>query len=466
MTLNIQPKTRTIFIWVALIPISLACLSYWTRVEFKQTVERVSHTETVMVAIDDLVQTVTYAETGQRGYLLTGEDDYLRPFDRAERDAPGKLAALRALLAEDPAHLDQLQKLVRDKLSELRQTVALRKQAKADEAMRIVTSNRGLRDMDGILKLSQQMIDSEQARLSERLSASVWSERAVDLSSISFIAATLVLLFWAWRLIVENAKERDAAERSVRELNQNLEARVAQRTQELEETNLNLSRSNADLEQFAYVASHDLQEPLRMVASYVGLIRRQYYGKLDASADEYINYAVDGAKRMQLLIQDLLTYSRASTQGLTLERISGNIVLKESLKNLRAAIEESGAVIESDTLPTLAVDRVKLVQVFQNLIGNAIKFRNPREAPRVEIRAQELGLAWEISISDNGIGFEPQFSDRIFVLFQRLNAPRQYSGTGIGLAICKRIIEAHGGTITAESSPGKGSAFRFTLPKG
>jgi light-regulated signal transduction histidine kinase (bacteriophytochrome) len=344
--------------------------------------------------------------------------------------------------------------------------VALRKQAKADEAMRIVTSNRGLRDMDGILKLSQQMIDSEQARLSERLSASVWSERAVDLSSISFIAATLVLLFWAWRLIVENAKERDAAERSVRELNQNLEARVAQRTQELEETNLNLSRSNADLEQFAYVASHDLQEPLRMVASYVGLIRRQYYGKLDASADEYINYAVDGAKRMQLLIQDLLTYSRASTQGLTLERISGNIVLKESLKNLRAAIEESGAVIESDTLPTLAVDRVKLVQVFQNLIGNAIKFRNPREAPRVEIRAQELGLAWEISISDNGIGFEPQFSDRIFVLFQRLNAPRQYSGTGIGLAICKRIIEAHGGTITAESSPGKGSAFRFTLPKG
>jgi light-regulated signal transduction histidine kinase (bacteriophytochrome) len=288
----------------------------------------------------------------------------------------------------------------------------------------------------------------------------------VDLSSISFIAATLVLLFWAWRLIVENAKERDAAERSVRELNQNLEARVAQRTQELEETNLNLSRSNADLEQFAYVASHDLQEPLRMVASYVGLIRRQYYGKLDASADEYINYAVDGAKRMQLLIQDLLTYSRASTQGLTLERISGNIVLKESLKNLRAAIEESGAVIESDTLPTLAVDRVKLVQVFQNLIGNAIKFRNPREAPRVEIRAQELGLAWEISISDNGIGFEPQFSDRIFVLFQRLNAPRQYSGTGIGLAICKRIIEAHGGTITAESSPGKGSAFRFTFPKG
>jgi light-regulated signal transduction histidine kinase (bacteriophytochrome) len=169
---------------------------------------------------------------------------------------------------------------------------------------------------------------------------------------------------------------------------------------------------------------------------------------------------------MQLLIQDLLTYSRASTQGLTLEPIGLNIVFKESLNNLSAAIEESGAVIESDALPALEVDRVKLVQVFQNLIGNAIKFRKPHESPRVEIRAKKLAEAWQISVADNGIGFEPQFSDRIFILFQRLNPPRQYPGTGIGLAICKRIIEAHGGTIAAESSPGKGSTFRFTLPKG
>ena len=149
MTLNIQPKTRTIFIWVALIPVSLACLSYWTRVEFKHTVERVNHTEKVLVAIDDVVQTVTYAETGQRGYLLTGEEDYLRPFDRAERDAPGKLVALRSLLSDDVAHLDQLQKLVQDKLSELRQTVELRKLGKTDEAMRIViSSTRGQSGLD------------------------------------------------------------------------------------------------------------------------------------------------------------------------------------------------------------------------------------------------------------------------------------------------------------------------------
>ena len=184
------------------------------------------------------------------------------------------------------------------------------------------------------------------------MQASEWSEHAVDLSYVSFTAATLVLLFWAWRLINEYAQEREAAERSVRELNQRLqdrldeidelnrglEIRVAQRTRELEETNLNLSRSNADLERFAYVASHDLQEPLRMVASYVGLIRRQYQGKLDDAADEYITYAVDGAKRMQRLIQDLLTYSRASTQALTVEPISLTSVLNDALHNLKASV--------------------------------------------------------------------------------------------------------------------------------
>jgi light-regulated signal transduction histidine kinase (bacteriophytochrome) len=320
--------------------------------------------------------------------------------------------------------------------------------------------------MENIIALSQAMTSAESRRLDERMQASVWSERAVDLSSLSFIAATLVLLFWAWRLIIENAKQRDLAEQSVRQLNQELEARVAQRTRELEETNLNLSRSNEDLERFAYVASHDLQEPLRMVASYVGLIRRQYHGKLDASADEYIDYAVDGAKRMQLLIQDLLTYSRASTQSLTLEKISLNIILKEALQNLRASVEESGATVEPDSLPALNVDRVKMVQVLQNLIGNAIKFRRPEEPPRVAIRAKEQSQTWEISVRDNGIGFNPHFADRIFVLFQRLNPSRSYAGTGIGLAICKRIIEAHGGTITAQSEPEKGSVFTFILPKG
>jgi CHASE3 domain sensor protein len=332
-------------------------LTYGTRIQFKQTADQVSHTEQILLAIDDIVKTTTDAETGQRGYLLTGQAEYIKPFKRAEQDAPNKIAVLRALLSDNPDQLppmDRLQKLVEQKLDELKQTVELSDRGKTDEALAIVRSNRGLRAMEEIAQVSQDMTDAETKRLQERLAASVWSERAVDLSSVSFIAATLVLLFWAWRLIAENAKERDAAEQAVRELNRKLEMRVAQRTRELEETNLNLSRSNADLERFAYVASHDLQEPLRMVASYVGLIRRQYEGKLDASADEYIGFAVDGAKRMQLLIQDLLTYSRASTQALTLEPVKLNDVLQDALHNLKTSIEESRAAIEYDTASVVA----------------------------------------------------------------------------------------------------------------
>ena len=183
-----------------------------------------------------------------------------------------------------------------------------------------------------------------------------------------------------------------------------------------------------------------------MVASYVGLIRRQYEGKLDATADEYISFAVDGAKRMQLLIQDLLTYSRARTQALTLERVNLSDVLQDALHNLKAGNEESGAIVEHGPFPALPVDSLKPAQVFQNLIGNAIKFRKPQERPRIEIRAKEMETKWEISVRDSGIGFDPQFAGRIFILFQRLHGSRQYSGTGIGLAICKRIVEAHGGT--------------------
>jgi signal transduction histidine kinase len=467
MTLDIQPRTRTIFIWVALIPVSLACVTYWTRIQFKQTVERVSHTQQVLHAIDDLVESTTNAETGQRGFLLTGQPEYAKPFETAQREAPAKVAALRELLKDNPAqlrNLDTLQQRINEKLDELQRTVDLNKQGKTGAALAIVRSNHGLQLMEEIVTLSQVMTAGENQLLQKRLAASEWSERAVDLSSVSFIAATLVLLFWAWRLIDENAKERDAAERSVRELNQSLERRVAERTRELEEANVNLSRSNADLERFAYVASHDLQEPLRMVASYVGLIRRQYEGKLDASADEYISFAVDGAKRMQSLIQDLLTYSRAGTQALALETVDLTRVLRDALRDLKASLQESGAVVEFDPLPSLPVDSMKMTQVFQNLIGNAIKFSKPEEPPRIEIRAKQAGDTWEISVRDHGIGFDPQFADRIFVLFQRLHGAGQYPGTGIGLAICKRIVEAHGGTITAESTLGQGSVFRFTLP--
>lgn len=233
--------------------------------------------------------------------------------------------------------------------------------------------------------------------------------------------------------------------------------------QELEKTVAELKRSNAELEKFAYVASHDLQEPLRMVASYTQLLAKRYKGKLDTDADEFIGYAVDGANRMQRLINDLLAYSRVTTQGRGFERVDCHAVLKEVLGNLRLVVEESGAVVTHDVQLTVMADSSQLGQVFQNLIGNAIKFRS-QEPPWVHISAERKDAEWRFAIRDNGIGIDPQYADRIFVVFQRLHSREEYAGTGIGLAICKKILERHGGRMWVESQLGKGATFYFTLP--
>jgi PAS domain S-box-containing protein len=239
------------------------------------------------------------------------------------------------------------------------------------------------------------------------------------------------------------------------------EQRLAE--ERLKKTLEDLARSNKELEQFAYVASHDLQEPLRMVSSYTQLLERRYKDKLDTDAKEFIAYAVDGANRMQRLIQDLLVYSRVSSRGKSLTPTDCNAVLGTVRINLSVAIEENNARVTHDELPIVMADETQLVQVFQNLIGNAIKFHS-EEPPRIHVSAEKNKKEWIFSVRDNGKGVDPQYHDRIFVIFQRLQGKGEYPGTGIGLAICKRIIERHGGRIWVESEPGKGSTFYFTLP--
>ena len=224
-----------------------------------------------------------------------------------------------------------------------------------------------------------------------------------------------------------------------------------------------LNRSNEELGQFAYIASHDLQEPLRMVASYTQLLARRYKGRLDSDADEFITFAVDGANRMQRLIQDLLAYSRVGTKGKELRETSSEEALQRAILNLRGAIADSGAMVTHDPLPPVLADETQLVQLFQNLIGNAIKYQNSG-VPRIHISAiKNGGGKWTFSVRDNGLGIDPQYFERIFVMFQRLHKREEFAGTGIGLAICKKIVERHGGEISVQSQPGKGSTFSFAL---
>ncbi|MBN2352175.1 MAG: HAMP domain-containing protein [Spirochaetales bacterium] len=257
--------------------------------------------------------------------------------------------------------------------------------------------------------------------------------------------------------------------KSVTASRDDLDREIAERKRaegKLREVNEDLQRSNRELEQFAYVASHDLQEPLRMVSSYTQLLAQRFKDALDQDARDFIGFAVDGANRMQRLIQDLLAYSRITTRGKTPEPVAANDALGEALVNLQTAVSESGALVTNDDLPSVQADYTQLVLLFQNLIGNAVKFRKPDEPPRVHVsatRSPDDPRFWIFRVADNGIGVDAKYFDRIFVIFQRLHAREAYPGTGIGLSVCQRIVIRHGGRIWLESAAGRGTTFFFTL---
>jgi PAS domain S-box-containing protein len=257
-------------------------------------------------------------------------------------------------------------------------------------------------------------------------------------------------------------RDRDGTPLAILQINNDItERRRAE--EELKRHAEELARSNAELEQFAYVASHDLQEPLRMVASYTQLLSRRYRDRLDSTAEEFMDYAVDGARRMQNLINDLLTYSRVGTRGKEFAPTDCGKVLETAIANLQTAIEENGAAVAQDPLPVVMADDSQMLQLLQNLVANAVKFHGA-EPPRVHVSARRQAKDWLFAVRDNGIGIDSAHQQRIFTIFQRLHGKAEYPGTGIGLAICKKIVERHGGRIWVESQAGQGATFLFTIP--
>jgi signal transduction histidine kinase len=288
--------------------------------------------------------------------------------------------------------------------------------------------------------------------LSDYLSGKMFEEHFIELWNISL----LLCFFLIVSLLLSKLKcEFEKRAELIRELKH---ARG-----ELERKQDELSRSNTELEQFAYVAAHDLRAPLRIVSGFAARLQKLYQGQLPIEADQYISHIVEGAQRMQHLIDDLIEYARAGTSKKSFVPVDCNIIIEKTLDNLAFEITESGAVITADSLPTVAGDITQLIQLFQNLVGNAIKYSSNK--PRIHIYAEQKNGEWLFRVSDNGIGIDPSHFERIFEIFQRLHTRDEYSGTGIGLAICKKIVERHGGRIWLESEIGKGSTFLFSLPK-
>ncbi len=448
------------------------------------------------LAANDIAIAMLDQETGVRGYVLSGEQSFLRPFRTGRTNADAALERLESQL-----RFASVQPF-RGEIEEIAAAARDWERNYADETVTELSSNPGGPRSVAQVEAGRARFDRFRAavtRLNEQLGPAraearealydnanvVWFwvlfTGVVILLSLALVARTLrremviplQTLAGRVRAVARGDYDREvtsggAAE--VAELAEDVEAmraRIVAELAALQAAEADLRRSNQELEQFAYVASHDLQEPLRKVASFCQLLQQRYGGELDARADQYIGFAVDGAQRMQDLINDLLAFSRVGRMGQPPIAVDCAALVEGVRADLGRVIEESGAEIVVDgELPTVMGDATLLRVVFQNLIGNAIKFRRSEAAPRAELSAVREGACWKFRVSDNGIGIDAEYAERIFVIFQRLHTRSQYEGTGIGLAMCRKIVEYHGGRMWLDTDipAGEGSTFYFTLP--
>ncbi|GGY57854.1 sensor histidine kinase [Streptomyces xanthochromogenes] len=435
-------------------------------------------------------------ETGIRGYGLTGTPDFLKPYQQGLADQATYTTTLSRLVGGDAAESADLRR-VQDAVEKWQARIARPIAATPAGVASPLASERaaeGKTDFDALraaMARQQERLRTDQARAREDLAATMRLRNWVFIAIALVIVALAGLIFEAMRRGVTKPLERlgrDARsvtdgdftrpivatgpadlrrlsgeidsmrQRLVRELEVSEQARHHLDTQAAE-----LQRSNAELEQFAYVASHDLQEPLRKVSSFTQLLQRRYAGQLDAKADQYIAFAVDGANRMQTLINDLLDFSRVGRVHHTHESVALDAVVERAVSALAVSVEETGAEISCEELPTLVADPTQMGMLWQNLIGNAVKFHRPGQPPHIHVSAAREGALWRFSVTDDGIGIAPEYAEKVFVIFQRLHTKDAYSGSGIGLAMCKKIVEFHGGTIAVDQEYTGGTRITFTL---
>ena len=425
------------------------------------------HTHTIIENVKDSLSALQDVETGERGYDVTGQRNFLEPYDWGRAAAMSNLDKVAELTQDNPAQQENIKKakeLAKAKMDWSAETI--QKASISPNAQTLAMMIKGKEIMDAYRHQVSLITDNEKELLNRRTAELKQAQTLlVVVTSVLALVGTS-LLFWIYNITMTAIDEEKKRVELLDKLNNGLNEEIESRKKTelaLKDATVKLSSSNTDLQQFAYVASHDLQEPLRAVSGFLTLIASKHKESLDEESSAWINHAVEGSLRMRALINDLLAYARVESKGKALVDTDCNESLTMAKKDLSVLLEETGAQINVAELPHVMGEKGQLAQVFQNLIGNAVKFRSA-EHPVVDINVSKQKTNWLFTIKDNGLGFDQEHAERIFVIFQRLQGREEHKGTGIGLALCKKIIERHGGTIWAQSEKGKGSTFFFTIP--
>ena len=454
-----------------------AILAMNTIQSLTQTQQRLDDTGMLNTAIGKLHLSIIQAESGQRGYLLTGEEDYLTPYYDAILQLNSQAALVKGLRSEISGQAEKVARLlflVDDKVAILTRTADLALADKEHRAHYLLETHKGRQLYKDIRVLVNEIQDAELTfKINQFRKLGEIKKEAKLTFAITAITSALLII---GMFVLTRINLHDAAKYRLELEHQNemLASKVTERTQELTLYSDELSRSNRELEEFAFVASHDLQEPLRKIQAFSDRLETMFKDELGEKGIDYIARMKNAAQRMSNLINDLLEFSRVTTRGKDFVDTDLKKILDEIQSDLEIAIKESDAQVQVGEMPVIQADPSQMQQLFLNLISNAVKFRCPEIAPLVTIEHEHsiefsedhnTELAWQIiTVKDNGIGFAPEYTDKIFVPFQRLHGRSKYKGTGIGLSVCRRIVERHGGTITAKSESGEGATFIIKLP--